>query len=400
MINIEAMRYSLRNLIQRKARSFLTLFSILIGIATIFIFISFGLGLYDYVDDLSSGSSADKVLIMSKGGGGFGLDETFRLTKEDLEAVKDANGVYEATGVYFTTVEAKSNKEQVYTFFVAYDPEEPLIMDIFEIDILKGRELRGGDTKKVVLGYNYLLPDNIFERPLDLNDKIEIDGIDMKIVGFFESVGSPTDDAQIYATNDYFEELYPNKTYTQIVAKVDIDNLENTIRNIERELRKERNLEEGKEDFYVQSFDDLIESFSSALNIIVGFVVLIALISIIVSAINTANTMITSVLERYKEIGVMKAVGAKNSDIFWIFLFESSILGFVAGIIGVIVGWAFSSLAGIILENLGWGFLSPSFPPVLFIGCILFATLTGAISGAIPAAKASQINIVDTIRYE
>ena len=81
-----------------------------------------------------------------------------------------------------------------------------------------------------------------------------------------------------------------------------------------------RNLEEGKEDFTVQSFDDLLEDFSNALDLIIGFVVLIAFISVIVSTINTANTMITSVLERYKEIGILKAVGAKNSEIFKIYL--------------------------------------------------------------------------------
>ena len=137
------------------------------------------------------------------------------------------------------------------------------------------------------------------------------------------------------------EELYPNKTlpYNWIVAKVDVSNIERVAKDIERNLRKERGQDEGKEDFFVQSFDDMIESYSTALNIVIGFIILIALISVFVSAVNTANTMITSVLERVKEIGVMKSIGAKNSEIFNIFLFESSFLGFVAGVLGVIFGW-------------------------------------------------------------
>ena len=222
----------------------------------------------------------------------------------------------------------------------------------------------------------------------------------MKVVGFFEPIGNPADDSQMYITLDYFEELFPNKTYAEIVAKVDVTNIDKVVENVEKKLRKSRGLEEGKEDFFVQSFNDLFESFSSVLNIIIGFVVLIALISVLVSAINTANTMITSVLERYKEIGVLKAIGARNSNIFGIFLFESSFLGLVAGILGVLLGWGFSSLAGSLLVNLGWGFLSPYFSKELFIGCILFATLTGAISGVIPAIKASKINIVNALRYE
>ena len=131
-----------------------------------------------------------------------------------------------------------------------------------------------------------------------------------------------------------------------------------------------------------------------------GFVILIALISVLVSAINTANTMITSVLERYKEIGVLKAIGATNNEIFMIFLFESAFLGLVAGILGVLLGWFLSSVGGTILTNLGWGFLQPYYDYYLFGGCVLFAVVTGAVSGVLPAMKASRINIVNALRYE
>ena len=400
MIGWESISYSLRNLKQRKGRSFLTLFSILIGIATIFIFISFGWGLYNYTDELSSSSSADKIMILPAGAGGMGLDDSFRLTEDDLKAIESASGVYEASPIYFIGAEAKFKDEQKYTFLISYDPQSSLIMDVFGIGIIEGRDLVKGDQKNVVLGYNYMLDNKIFKKGLEINDVIKINDIKMKVVGFFEPIGNPQDDSQIYITNDYFEELYPNETYAQIVAKVDVANIDQVIKNVEKKLRKERGLEEGKEDFFVQSFDDMLEAFSQVLNIIIGFVVLIALISVLVSAINTANTMITSVLERYKEIGILKAIGARNSNIFGIFLFESSFLGFIAGVLGVLLGWGFASFAGNLLANLGWGFLSPFFSKELFIGCILFATLTGAISGVVPAIKASKINIVDALRYE
>ena len=401
MFSQETIKYSLRNLRQRKGRSFLTLFSILIGIATIFIFISFGLGLYNYINEFSTSSSADKLLITAKGSlGGLGMEESFKLTEKDVDAVKSAAGVYDASGGYFTAVQVEVNNQKKFVFLVAYDPKTPLILEIINIDAQKGRLLRQGDRKNVVLGYNYLLDNKIFKKGLDVNDIIEIDGVKMKIIGFFEPVGNPQDDSQVYITNDYFESLYPNTTYLQIVVKVDISNIDKVIDNVEKKLRKERGLEEGKEDFFVQSFEELIESFSNVLNIIIGFIILIALISVLVSAVNTANTMITSVLERYKEIGILKAIGAKNSDIFWIFLFESSFLGFVAGVMGVLLGWGFASLAGSVLTNLGWGFLAPYYSSYLFAGLILFATVTGAISGVIPAVRASKINTVDALRYE
>ncbi len=399
MISKESIKYSLRNLSHRKTRSAFTIISILVGIATIFIFVSFGLGLYKYIDEISSGSSADKIMIQPKGLAG--MDPTFSFSEKELGVVERTSGVYEASGVYFKTAEVQKGKVKKYTYVIAYDPKKPLIMSIFNIDVEMGRELQPGDSG-VVLGYNYLLPDKIFSKPYELNDNIEINGKKIKVIGFYESVGSPPDDAQIYVTNDFIKELYPNETlpYNWIVAKVDVSNIERVTKDVEKNLRKERNLDEGKEDFYVQSYDAMIESYSMILDIVIGFIILIALISVFVSAVNTANTMITSVLERVKEIGVIKSIGGQNSEIFSIFLFESSFLGFAAGVLGVIFGWIISFTGGKILTSLGYGFLQPYSPFWLFLSGIAFATLTGAISGVVPAIRASKINPVDALRYE
>ena len=198
------------------------------------------------------------------------------------------------------------------------------------------------------------------------------------------------------------EELYGENLsgYNMVVARVDQDSIEEISERIKANLRDSRDVEKGKEDFSVQSYQELLETYNSVLNGIVGFIVLIALISVIVSSINTANTMITSVIERTKEIGIMKAVGAKNSEIFNVFLFESSVLGMVSGIVGVTIGWIITYGASILLNSIGWGFLSPHYSWSLFIGLIAFATVTGAISGAIPAWNASKVNPVDALRYE
>ena len=398
-MNLESIRYSLRNINYRKGRSFLTVFSILIGIATIFLFISFGAGLYTYIDDVASSSSANKLIIQSKGGFG-GIDESFELDNDDLSVVERAAGVRSASGLYFKTAKIEKGDEQIYTYLAAFDPDSPLIIEVFGIEIEKGRELKSGDSG-VVLGHNYAIPGKIFEKGVSLNDNIEIQGKKLKVLGFYEEIGSPPDDAQVYIASGYLENLYPGENdYSWVVAEVNIEEIEKAKTNIERGLRKHRNLEEGKEDFYVQSFADLIESYSGALDIVIGFIILIALISVLVSAINTANTMITSVLERYKEIGILKAIGARNSEVFKIFLFERSFLGFIAGTLGVLVGWGLASLGGVILAEVGYSFLQPYFSIWTFVGCVAFATLTGAVSGALPALRASKINPVDALRYE
>ena len=128
MIGKENIKYSLRNLSHRKTRSAFTIISILVGITTIFIFVSFGLGLYKYIGDLSSASSADKVLIEPKGFGG--MDPTFSFTDKELKIVEQTSGVYEATGIIVKNAEVNQGDTKRYTYLMGLDPKKPLLMNI------------------------------------------------------------------------------------------------------------------------------------------------------------------------------------------------------------------------------------------------------------------------------
>jgi len=345
IIGKESVKYSLNNIKKSKARSILTILSIFVGIATIFIFVSYGWGLYDYIDEFTSSSSADKLLIQPKGGTVPGLDDTFPLYDDDLQTIENTPGIYGATGVHMTVAEIIQDEANKYVFMMSYDPDVPMIMALSDIDVVEGRALRDGDSGKVTLGYNYMIKNKIFPKAYALNSKIEVQGQDLRIVGFYEKVGNSQDDSNIYITNDFADDIMRDVgsddelPYGIIVARADKDNIDEV-------------------------------------------------------------AMITSVLERFKEIGVLKSIGARNAEIFKIFLFESGFLGFVAGCIGVLVGWGGANLGAGILDNLGYGFLSPHYSWALFVGLIAFATFTGAISGMMPAWRASKINAVDALRYE
>ncbi len=399
MISKEVINYSLKNLLKNKSRNMLTILSIFIGITTIFIFVSFGQGLYDYIEDMTESATADNIIIQGKGMSSLGGD--FKLTEEDLEEVIKTTGIYEAAGATFKVAKIQKNGQVKYAYLTAYDPQKKIIEETFNTEIIKGGRLSSRDKNKVVLGYNYLLEDRVFDSAYEINDKIKIQEDEAKVTGFFNEIGNPQDDSNVYITQEYFEELYPDdKGYNWIVGKIDIKNKEIIIENVEDNLRDSRDLEEGEEDFYVQTFEDMIESYSSTLNIVVAFVIFIALLSILVSVINTSNTMITSVLERTKEIGIIKSIGAKNSEIFNIFLFESGVIGLISGLIGIILGFVLSYIGGKILSQLGYGFLQPAFPFWLFAGCLAFAIVTGAVSGVLPARNASKVNPVDALRHE
>jgi|TARA_Y100000031_G_C8193197_1_gene372423 putative ABC transport system permease protein len=402
---IELLKYAKTNLLMRKTRTFLTLLSIFVGITTIFIFISFGLGLFSYIEEIAGESSLDKFIVQARGVGAPGLDQTFALDETDLEEVEKTLGVKKTLGFYADVAEVEHKREKKFVFVSSWDPtatNNQLIEEAFGVSVYPGRSLRKGDTGKVVLGHNYQLPNKIFEDTLKIGGKITINDEDFSIVGFFELVGNPQDDSNVYISEEDYKRLIgADEKFAMIFGQVhNPEEVNLVVDRIQKNIRKNRGLEEGKEDFFVQTYEELIAQFGAVLNIVIGFVIIIALISVLVSAVNTANTMVTSVLERTKEIGIMKAIGATRSMIRNMFLIESGLVGLIAGLFGVIVGWAISALAGLVLSALGWNFLAPQFTLSLFISLILFSTVVGVVSGVTVAIKASLLKPVDALRYE
>jgi putative ABC transport system permease protein len=377
----------------------------LIGVSAIFIFASFGVGLYDYVEEIAESSGQDLFLVQVRGIGAPGTDDTFKLEDKDINAIKRTQGVNFENFFYMKPDLVESGREKKYVYMGGHgtEPEEIVMVEkMFGVGIQKGRQFQKGDRGRVTLGYNYMVPDKIFSKGYDIGDKITVNGKKFDIIGFWESVGNPQDDSNVYMVEDDIKDLFgDDTTYAMLVGRVsNPEKIDDTVERIERSLRRARDQEEGKEDFFVQSYSDAIEQFTNVIDIVVGFIFLIVVISGVVASINTANTMITSVLERVQEIGVMKAIGATNDRVRNVFLLESSILGFIAGLAGVGIGWLLSYVGGLLLDNLGWGFLAPSFPLWLFMVCIVLATGVGALSGMFPEIYASKQNVVDALRYE
>jgi putative ABC transport system permease protein len=169
---------------------------------------------------------------------------------------------------------------------------------------------------------------------------------------------------------------------------------------VSEKLRKEREQDKGKEDFFVQTFEEVIAVFANIINILNIVLVMIALISVVVSAVNIANSMYTAVLERTNEIGVMKAIGARNATIQYIFLVESGLLGLAGGALGIFFGYLVATAGGNIAAAAGYSMLQPYFPWWLIAGCLMFSFLVGMLSGYFPAKQASKLKPVDALRYE
>ncbi len=403
-MRIDELSYSIRNLKKRKLRSFLSVLSILIGIAAIFAIVSFGLGLQNYINEFAEASGADILFVMSKGTAAPGMDETFFMTKDDIEFIGRVKGVEDVLPFYSKVGEVKLKDEKIYSFLLGHLPyQSELIEKAFAISIERGRNLKKGDFDKIVVGHNYQIDERIFKRGMTVGDNIEINDRKFSIIGFYEEIGNPQDDSQIYMSFETMESLFPDVKdrfgFIGVKSQTNVDpNL--LAEEVERKLRKYKGQEEGKEDFFVQTYADLLETYSSIIQVLNGVLALIAFVSLVVAFVNIMNTMYTSVIERTKEIGVMKAIGAKNVDIVMVFIFEAGLLGMAGGIVGVILGYLVSSAGGKIVVLAGYSFLEPVFPWYLTVGCLLFGFFTGSLAGLLPSLQAAKMEPVDALRYE
>lgn len=401
---IDEMWYSLKNLNQRKLRSFLTVLSIVIGVMAIFAIVSFGLGLSNYVDTVAEDVGVDKVFVQARGVGAPGTDASFILDDGDLRVTQKVRGVAEATGIYMAPGAIKEGTVTKYNYLMGFDPEyTELVISAFNVDVVEGRHLKKGDLYKVILGYNYQIPDKIFKKAFTVGEKVEINGIKFDIIGFYNEIGNPSDDANIYITLDAFEALFPEKKnefgFFMARAERTVDS-QLVAERIEDRLRKHKGEEEGKETFYAQTFEDAIATFGTIITVLNGILFLIALVSMVVSTVNIMNTMYTAVLERKREIGIMKAVGATRGIIAFIFVFEAGVLGLVGGLGGILIGYLIASTGGQIAAAAGFAFLAPIFPWYLIIGCLAFSMATGMLAGILPALKAASQNPVDALKID
>lgn len=312
--------------------------------------------------------------------------------------------------------EMKLGGESTNVWVTGVDPS--VWPKISKKDIEQGRMLETGDRNVVVLSNE--LAKETFKREIRLNEIVLLNDKSYRVVGilakgsgllggltglFGSSIYLPYQDAYSLSSNEELSEIesdvYSTDVYSTIEVKLKKDaDYETAIKEIERKLRLSRRVTEDAQDFYVNSQKEAIESTRKTINGLTAFLAFIAGISLLVGSTGIANTMFTSVLEKTKEIGIMKAIGAKNRDIMLIFLCNSAMISLVGGIIGI--------LLGIVVVQAVLFFISikmnAPFEFALSLKATFISTLVsivvGLIAGLVPAKNASELKPVDALRYE
>ncbi len=396
-----------REIKRRKLRSWLTLIGIFIGIAAIVSLITLGQGLENAITEQFQSLGNDKLLIYAKGNPfNAGLSNgAITITEDDLEVVRDTSGVTVAAGMIYTTAGIEYNDNLRYAFVsgIPTDEEErKLVGESQSFHVMDGRFVEDGDKYKAVLGNEYT-KETFMGKAVETGDKVLINNQEFKVVGILEKIGSPPDDQSAMIPLEAYQEIFDSgDEIGLIIAQTEVgEDPSEVAKEVEKELRERRDLDEGEEDFTVETPEQLMESFSSILNIVQLVLIGIAGISLLVGGVGIMNTMYTAVLQRTREIGIMKALGAKNSNIMWLFLIESGLYGLGGGLLGVTIGIGFAKITEKIFQiAIGPSFLSIEIDIILVIGTLLFSFIVGSLSGIAPAWQASKLKPVDALRYE
>jgi putative ABC transport system permease protein len=402
---LDFMKIALQSLKKRKIRTWLTMIGIFIGIAAVVSLISLGQGLEQAVVQQFQALGAERIIVQAKGAGGGppGTNVAVPLMKDDLDTVRNSRGVKLATGRLIRTIKInfKDNTRFAYLATMPDNPKErAFVNDVTNYKVEVGRDIKPGEKYKVVIGHDYI-DKPLLGKELKVGDTVEIQGKDFEIVGVYEKTGSFQVDGTFVVNEEVGREILdePDKIDVIQAAAVNPDNTDEVAQTIASNLRRSRHVKEGKENFTVETSEQILNSLKSVLSFVTYFLVAIAAISIIVGAVGITNTMYTSVLERTREIGIMKAIGARNSDILTLFIFEAGLLGLVGGIIGVGFGVGLGLLVEIIGSSaVGAGLIQASFSYMLIFGALFFSVMVGVVAGALPAYRASKMSPVDALR--
>ena len=396
--------FAFRNLYKKGIRSWLTLIGICIGIAAVVSLISLGSGLKLAVTS-QFGVGSTEVISIQAGGYGFsypGLGVVNPLTQDDVNAIDSLSSVEFAFGENIETVKLEYNDfMQVVSVYSVDDNYIKKNNEISEFEAEYGRLLEKGDSGKVVLGNGfYDGKTNGFEKNIVIGRDILINNESFKVIGILKNKGSLIYDNTVLVSDNDLEKIGSyGDNVDLITVKVRNKDLMNKAKEeIEKLMRDRRDVDIGSEDFTVSTPESSLQQVNQILDAIQIFVIIIASISIIIGAVGIVNTMTTSVLERRKEIGIMKSVGARNSQIFIQFFVESGFLGLVGGGAGVLLG-IFLGYVGTSAIN---SFIGSETLPEINFYLILFSLfgsfLIGALAGIFPAMKAARENPVRALR--
>ena len=404
---LESLRAAVTAIFAHKLCSVLTTLGIIIGVMSVIAVVSLLQGFSVALSANFKGMGSNTVFVTSYLSRNDQLaGKTAKITADDLLAIQhEVPGISRITPVLIMAFLNGQVQYQGQTTFSLIAGTNYTHAQNTEFYPVEGRYLTPSDDlahrRVAVVGASVV-------KDLNLGDHPEGRFIRMynqwfKVIGVLKSLGSFLgfdQDSRIYIPYGTAHSLLGGATNPDIQIDMDVNDitqLDETKSRISTVLRRSHHLKQGQDDdFKIQTAAQLADSIGQIFNVASAILGGIVSIALLVGGIGIMNIMLVSVTERTREIGILKSLGARRSDILVQFLLEAVALSMLGGIIGLILGYGIGSLIVYAVPAFR-GAHVPMWAALVSIG---FSTSIGVIFGITPAAKAASLNPIDALRYE
>lgn len=399
----EIIKLAFKSIKRNKGRTILTALGIIIGVASVILLTSLGQGLQQYVTDQFESLGANSIYVLPGQVGGSDGELSFgqgppnfagsKLTLEHVDELSRYGGPIKAAAAEIDMPALISYRGQDKFTTIAGISSQ--FGQIANIEIEQGRDLRASDIdnrrKVAILGQSII--EDLFGAADPLGKSITIGEERFEVIGIIKEIGTQSIGMDI---NDFVaipitvsQQMFGQDNVQNIMvqarSKDDVQDAQDaTERILLRDLKTE--------DFSVVDSSSLLDTINSILGVLTAALGGIAAISLVVGGVGIMNIMLVSVTERTREIGLRKAVGAKQSDILTQFIIEAVTLSVFGGGIGVLIGWGGSIV------------INQFFPAVVTMWSVMLAfgvsAAVGIVFGVAPAIRASRLDPIEALRYE
>ena len=399
----ELLKLSWRALLANKLRSFLTTLGIVIGVFAIILLVSIASGLQTYITNQIQGFGSNLIFIIpgrlggARTPGGVMVNKLLIQDSQNL-SVKLKNVADIAPVIQQITTAKYQNKDDEETSILGTTANYTKTVKNAVVEhgryFSQSQELSG--AKVAVIGQT--VKNNLFELEEPVGKRFFIGNNIYTVIGVLKKRGAifgiDQDNTVIIPLSSAKRQFGVNQVNAIYISA----NNESQIPFIKDQISSVLLKRLTKDEFTIQTAESSLEIVTNVTNILSLALGGIAAISLLIGGIGIANTMFASVLERKKEIGIMKSIGARNRDILSIFVIESALLGLAGGIIGAVIGLGLAFLvSGIASSSLGIS-LMITISWSLVGGAILFSLTLGLLFGLLPAFQASKLSPVEALR--
>jgi putative ABC transport system permease protein len=393
----ETFTLALQNIISSKTRTFLTMLGIIIGVCAVIVIIGLGNGMTNYMEDSFASMGTNSLTVMIAGRGSsrnVSVDQMYEMVDENQDYLYQISPTVSMMG------SVKIGTETYSSTSVTGVSEDYFSMKGYEVSQGRGLQyLDIADRKNVCVVGSYVA--ETYYGGNAVGSDIKVGANKFRIVGVMaqnadEMEEGGTDDC-VYVPYSTAARLSFGNINSYTITVQDESLVADAKELIEDELY---DVFDDDDAYTVVSMSEMLETMTSMINIVISVLAVIAGISLVVGGIGIMNIMLVSVTERTREIGIRKALGAKEGVILRQFVMEAATTSALGGILGIILGFGLSAIATQVVRTLMEEEITVA--PSLTSVIVAFGVSAGigVLFGYLPARKAARLNPIDALRYD